>query len=532
MSSSIWRQILSLKFLKNFILLFLSIGAISFTIFFLSDRTISREQLTSLKAEERQLVRLIAENTGSDINQVIRVLLYIYDQDNLLLESGDFRRVTEEWINISNNFKIFDQIRFINTEGDEVIRINNQQTGAISSKSEDLQNKKDRYYFIETMQLPKMHLFLSPLDLNVENKQVEIPYKPMIRLSIPVYGSDNEIDGMIILNYLAENLLTKIQEYAVNDTEDIFLLNQNGYWLSSGNPDEEWGFMFEDKKDVRFDIRYPQEWQKMINGETEFITDNGLFSVSSPLIWDQFSDNPQDISMSQLHVGEPQWLIVSYAQADGEHANLFNPGLFNFFNNNFLFYLFFYSTLVLLSFAGATLITYRQYMTNSIRFFSERDALTNVYNRKGGIEKLRKYLPGSNNRKTNLAICFTDINGLKQVNDSLGHKAGDELIRSYTAVIVDAIREDDFVFRLGGDEFVIVLKNADQSIAEKTWQRIVSKFDQINQTPGRKYLISGSHGIVSTESELSGSIEEILALADTKMYTEKREIKQNFKAIL
>jgi diguanylate cyclase (GGDEF)-like protein len=171
-------------------------------------------------------------------------------------------------------------------------------------------------------------------------------------------------------------------------------------------------------------------------------------------------------------------------------------------------------------------------MSNSIRYFSERDALTNVFNRKAGIEKLEKYLPGSNHRKTNMAICFTDINGLKQVNDSLGHKSGDELIRSYSSAIVDVIREDDFVFRLGGDEFVVVLKNADQSIAEKTWQRIVAKLDQLNQSPGRKFLISGSHGIVSTEQELSGTVEEILALADEKMYSEKKEIKKNLSVLL
>lgn len=532
MTSSIFRQIFSLRFLKNFCLLFISIGIISFTLFSLSDRKITQEQLASLKAEERQLVKLIAENTGADLNQVIRVLLYIHDQNNLQLESGGFDQVSQEWINISNNFKIFDQIRFLNTDGDEIIRVNYHQDGASLCDSKDLQNKSDRYYFIETMKLPKENVFISPLDLNIENNQVEIPYKPMIRLSIPVYGSDDKIDGMIILNYLAGNLLEKIQRYAQNDTESIYLLNQNGYWLSSGNPDEEWGFMFEDKKDVRFDIQYPEEWQKMISGETEFITKNGLFSLTSPIIWEQIGDNSHNISMSQIHVGEPQWLIVSFAQSDGDHANLFNPKIFSFLDKNPLYYLLFFGSLALLSLAGSTLITYRQYMTNSIRYFSERDALTNVYNRKAGIEKLEKYLPGPNSRKANLAICFTDINGLKQVNDTLGHKAGDELIRSYAAAMVEAIREDDFVFRLGGDEFVIVLKNADESIAEKTWQRILAKFDKVNHAPERKFLISGSHGIVSTEAELSGNVEEILALADIKMYAEKNVIKQKFKVLL
>ena len=81
---------------------------------------------------------------------------------------------------------------------------------------------------------------------------------------------------------------------------------------------------------------------------------------------------------------------------------------------------------------------------------------------------------------------FIDINGLKEVNDYLGHEAGDELILSIVDIIKANIRDTDFVARLGGDEFLIIFNNTDEIGAENVWMRIHQGYERINENRGQK----------------------------------------------
>lgn len=124
------------------------------------------------------------------------------------------------------------------------------------------------------------------------------------------------------------------------------------------------------------------------------------------------------------------------------------------------------------------------------------DGLTKVYNRRSGIPKLSKMLDGIDSINVTMSLCYVDIDGLKQVNDALGHKYGDDLILTVIGVIKRLIREDDFVIRLGEDEFLIVFKNADINVAKNIWNRISEAYCEINKSLEKPYIISVSHGIV------------------------------------
>ena len=93
----------------------------------------------------------------------------------------------------------------------------------------------------------------------------------------------------------------------------------------------------------------------------------------------------------------------------------------------------------------------------TIKYYSEYDALTKVLNRRAGMEKLNNLINLDDRSDSIGCLCFIDINGLKEVNDRLGHKSGDELITTTASIIKNMIREQDFLIRLGGDEFLIIL---------------------------------------------------------------------------
>lgn len=157
------------------------------------------------------------------------------------------------------------------------------------------------------------------------------------------------------------------------------------------------------------------------------------------------------------------------------------------------------------------------------------DQLTKTLNRRSGLSKLSRMLQYDNRRHLKLSLCFIDINGLKEVNDQLGHQFGDELIVSAVEGIKHEIREVDFIIRMGGDEFLVVFNGIDQEIAEKVWDRINYRYEQINIEEGRRYIISVSHGIVDFGSYEISEVESLIKLADDKMYAEKKYIKEELK---
>jgi len=157
------------------------------------------------------------------------------------------------------------------------------------------------------------------------------------------------------------------------------------------------------------------------------------------------------------------------------------------------------------------------------------DSLTKVYNRRSGLAKLNRIFQYDDRREFTMSICFIDINGLKQVNDSLGHKYGDDLIVSAINVIKDTVRDYDFVIRLGGDEFLIVFNGIKADAAENIWLRIVEDYEKINQEEYRPYLISVSHGIVEYNNKQKIVLDDMIKEADEKMYSEKRKIKEDLK---
>ncbi len=127
-------------------------------------------------------------------------------------------------------------------------------------------------------------------------------------------------------------------------------------------------------------------------------------------------------------------------------------------------------------------------------------------------------------QKNDIIICFIDINGLKEINDVLGHEQGDALILNSVKIIKENIREEDLLIRLGGDEFLICFVNMDIDQVNKTWLRVLDKIKLANEED-KPYIISLSHGIAEIKKSDRNMLDELIREADIMMYEEKRSIK-------
>jgi len=163
------------------------------------------------KNYQEKHIALDIKNIVNVRNKSINDILNSIITDTLIIARNSEHQIIGKNINIvegkllvfSKNKKIYDQIRYINETGKEIIRINfNDGKPAIVQK-EKLQNKAKRYYFLDTLKLKKNEIFISPLDLNIENGKIEKPLKPMLRIGTPIFDKHGNKKGIILLNYFA-----------------------------------------------------------------------------------------------------------------------------------------------------------------------------------------------------------------------------------------------------------------------------------------------------------------------------------------
>lgn len=171
-------------------------------------------------------------------------------------------RLTDRLKNFTRDKKIYNKVRYLNLEGHEVIRINMKGLRPVVVPPEELQDKSKRYYFSKTMEREWGQVFVSPLDLNVENGEVDVPFFPVMRVGCPVVDIHGEKKGMVLLSCGGKKILDRFSQAFPNENDARFsFINKDGYWLRSGNPAEEWGFVFDNK--VTLQEKNPELWDKV-----------------------------------------------------------------------------------------------------------------------------------------------------------------------------------------------------------------------------------------------------------------------------
>ncbi len=171
-------------------------------------------------------------------------------------------------------------------------------------------------------------------------------------------------------------------------------------------------------------------------------------------------------------------------------------------------------------------ITERRAAEAAIRNLAFIDALTQLPNRRFLMDRLRQGMANSDRKQLFGALLFIDLDHFKEVNDSLGHDAGDALLVEVATRLKNSVREGDTVVRLGGDEFVVMLEDLGTSESEAQ-TKTVHIADKVLVALNRPYAI-GDHAVTTTPSigytTFCGhdvSADELLRRADRAMYTAK-----------
>lgn len=187
------------------------------------------------------------------------------------------------------NRQYYDQLRYLDENGQEVARVNLQNREATLVPPDQLQDKSSTPYFQESMQLDPGQIYVSDINLNRENGEIEIPYKPVIRYAIPIYNNQGENEGILVANILVARLL----EIAENETlqieyeTEVFVVNSEGFYLSHPDSEKEWAFEFEREANVQQD--YSREIVQQILSQ-----ESGLITEEQDYIYSYHTITPED----------------------------------------------------------------------------------------------------------------------------------------------------------------------------------------------------------------------------------------------
>jgi diguanylate cyclase (GGDEF)-like protein len=163
-----------------------------------------------------------------------------------------------------------------------------------------------------------------------------------------------------------------------------------------------------------------------------------------------------------------------------------------------------------------------QTLTDEVYKLAALDQLTGLYNRRSGEQRLAEEISRAVRHERPLTILLADLDGLKQINDRLGHAAGDLVLKGFSERLRKAIRGSDLAVRLGGDEFVVLLP---ECRAEEV-KHVLNRLDGLEvEFEGTKIPVRFSRGW--TDYKPGETAEELLRRGDEALYADKRAGKKS-----
>lgn len=153
-----------------------------------------------------------------------------------------------------------------------------------------------------------------------------------------------------------------------------------------------------------------------------------------------------------------------------------------------------------------------------------QDDLTQLFNRRYFFDRLDRELETAKAFKRPLSVMVIDLNGMKQVNDTYGHRVGDEMLEGFGRFLLDSTRASDVPARIGGDEFAIILPDTSDKAAHNLKIRLAKRLESIDviDRNALSLKVSAAFGVAGYPSA-GETVDEIITQSDADMYADKNE---------
>lgn len=237
-------------------------------------------------------VSLVSFEIEDFLKGVANDLFYLRDSVTLSslvesLDGGSDFSTAEAVANLEKDFmafsmhkKIYHQVRFLNADGMEVVRVDRNVGKSVIVSRDRLQNKKKRYYFADTAKLEAGGMMISPLDLNRERGEVERPLRPVIRYGTPVYDHNKKLRGIVLFNVMADNFLELVYRKNTNN-EQVFFIDNKGYFYSNPDSAKVWGAPSDLNSGSNFKKDYPELASGIVGARATSTVSQGDYIIAA-----------------------------------------------------------------------------------------------------------------------------------------------------------------------------------------------------------------------------------------------------------
>lgn len=218
----------------------------------------------------------------------LRSLVENFEKQDEELTANNKKNLEKDFLAFSKHKKIYYQVRYLNADGMEVVRVDRNRGESVVVPENKLQSKKKRYYFADTAKLTNGQLMISPLDLNREHGKVERPLRPVIRYGTPIYNNENELEGIVLFNVNAENFLDLIRNKKSSTSDQLLFIDKNGFYYSNPNKAKEWGSQSDLDTGSNFNQDYKDIADQIVGSkEAVTVTEGDYIIGSSPVFLDK-----------------------------------------------------------------------------------------------------------------------------------------------------------------------------------------------------------------------------------------------------
>lgn len=465
----------------------------------------------------------------------------------------------------------YDHLRLLDASGMELIRVNNINGNQVVMPDDRLQDKSDRYYYKNAMNLVSGEVYTTAIDLNIENGQIEQPNKAVIRYVAPMdlLSENSSVRYYLIVNLNVTFLLDELRDRIENSPYDhTYMTDDKGYYLIYKSIEKEWGGPSNKNTgaSLKNDVENTSSWQEIdlfekVTGEHG----QGLGRLKNEFVyWTPLHINTLSGTRLNLLTVEPRedFMAPVYAYLQTYLGLILTT----------MIVLFIISILIArtlshpikhiakavseigrgnfntpLEVKGGMEVEVLAYEIKKMAFelessyrdmesrveertielqnahdemerMANTDPLTGIFNRhyfNNYIEDLKR-----DKRIKNLALIMLDVDRFKYINDHYGHNVGDVVLQEVAKMLSGHARGSDFAVRYGGDEFLIVLMAGEEEAIKSYINRIEQELKTWNEST--EILDHDMEFSIGYDIYTSGKhIMDVIKTADERMYEAK-----------
>jgi len=237
----------------------------------------AKEYIISEQVQKSNVMKFFINDMISEMQEDLMIIKNSDEIHTYINNDTESLKIAEEmFIRITNNKNKIEKISFLNNNGNEIIKVDNENNKPKLIEKNKLENRANSYYYIKTKGLKDGEIYTSKMNLKSKDGKLQIPSKPLLRLSTPVFTANGDYKGIITVSYNTTEIIDVFKRHFDQkqfDFVEYALLNSEGYYLYNKDKNKTFGFMYDTRRQYNLSNQNSDLWNQ-INSKGKGVYEN------------------------------------------------------------------------------------------------------------------------------------------------------------------------------------------------------------------------------------------------------------------